>query len=259
MSIERKTKIEVLEKTQKVTKETEDLVVEKEESVEQKELISTFQKFEEINFDGEIKKPYELIEGNMFYMIFRREGFPDPFVEFDDYIRKSIGSGIYKNAEFSKPNLSEIVPLLGRYKQIVDTLTSTVLFDREKLEVLDVWLAEFLEDRIKHFVKTLDLRIHDVSMSRAGGDEKAGAQIEAQLILKIPTEFLQEKQEEIELIQSGDDIHEIETDENLVEYRKYEFKAYRLAQISREITDRISEVLRDINHADPLIPDKYHE
>ncbi len=259
MSIEKKIKIDVVEKTQKIVTETEGLVVEKEKSVEQKELISTFQKFEEIAIEGEITKPYELIEGNMFYGVFRREGFPDPFVEFDDYIRKSIGMGIYKNAEFSKPNPSEIVPLLGRYKQIVDTLTNTVLFDREKLEVLDVWLAEFLEDRIKHFMKTLNIRIHDISASRAHGDEKALVQIEEQLKLKMPTEFLQEKQEEIELILSGDDIHEIEIDENLVEYRKYEFKAYRLAKISREIADSVDEIFKDSNHADPLIPDNYHE
>ena len=257
MSMEQK-KIEVLEKTKNVTKETEELVIEKEHDTEQKELIDTFLKFEQISVDGEIKKPHELLEENMFYAVFRREGFPDPFVEFDDYIRKSIGMGIYKNAEFSKPNPSEIVPLLGRYKQIADTLTSSVLFDREKLEVLDVWLAEFLEDRIKHFVKTLDSRIHDVSMSRAEGDEKASTQIAEQLRLKIPTEFLQEKQEEIEWILSRDDIHEIETDENLVEYRKYEFKAYRLAQISREIADKVCEVFNNINYADPLVPDKYH-
>lgn len=253
MSMEQK-KIEVLQKTKNVTKETEELVVEKEHDAEQKELIDTFLKFEQISVDGEIKKPHELLEENIFYSVFRRTGFPDPFVEFDDYIRKTIGIGIYKSIDLPKPNPNEIVPLLGKYKQMVDVLKNKALYDRDKLEVLDVWLSEFLEDRLYHFENTLDNRIHDVSVLRADGNEKALVEIESQLALKMPIKFLHEQMDKVDLIVSGD-YREEAIDES--EEGKATFKAHHLAKISRQISAEVDQVFKNPSFSDPLMPDSY--
>jgi hypothetical protein len=39
---------------------------------------------------------------------------------------------------------------------------------------------------------------------------------------------------------------------------KAKFKAFRLAQISREISAEVDDVFKNSAYADPLMPDNYH-
>jgi hypothetical protein len=220
------------------------------ESLERESFRSTFLRTEMVEVESGITKPYILLEENPFYSVFKPEKANDPFCAFEDYLRRSVGEGVYRSAEFSMPSLTETGTLLGVYERMVNEIKDFGMSRRKGLEAVDQQLTFFFKDRIDHFVKTIDERIHSTALARADGSlGKAYEQLEKQLALKVPAEFLQEKKQEVLKI--------LENNLEKGEKRAYQFKAYKLLAICREIFDRTNEVLQNTNYSDPLTPDNY--
>lgn len=226
-----------------------DTVKKLEESPERIQLREDFLKFELVNVNGEMKKAWEIMEENSFYNPFSESGKNDPFMEFEEYLRKSVGVGIYKNTDFEKPAYAETGALIGKYKEMVGVLEQASFPERKQLEVIDAELTNFFKERVNHFLHTLETRVHDVALHRVGVEStQARAELEKQLAEKLPTEFLQQKKEEMMQIVADVDERKRGT---------YIFRGARLVKICREITDRVAETLQNPTYADPLIPDNY--
>lgn len=253
-SFESKIKIGVLEHPEEqiqTSEPTEDPVVveDLEDAVHRDQLRNDFLKFEKVEVNGTMKKAWEIMEENSFYNPFSESGKNDPFMEFEEYLRKSVGVGIYKNADFAKPSYGETGALLGKYKEMVWVIQQDVFPERKRLEVIDAELTDFFKERINHFLQTLETRVHDVALHRGGVEStQARGELEKQLTEKLPTEFLQQKKEEMMQIVSDVDERKRGT---------YIFRGSRLLKICKEITDRVNEILKNSIYTDPLMPDNY--
>lgn len=216
------------------------------ESPEKSQLREDFLAFESILVDGEVKKAWEIIEGNGFYGTFSQYGKADPFMEFEEYIRKATGVGIYKTAGFPEMSHGELGGLIGTYKNMLDTVTNNGYKEREKLEIIDQKLVHFFEDRINHFLKTIKQRIHDVALHRAGVEnDLARKQLEKQLLEKLS---LTEKKEQMMTL-----LADVDTRKKAV----YQFKGHDIVRLCRELSTDVNEVLKNPLYSDPLIPDAY--
>ena len=221
-----------------------------EESIERESLRNKFLRTEMVEVESGLTKPYVLLEENPYYVVFKPEGEMDPFIAFEDYLRRAVGEGIYQNAKFTKPSIAEVGSLLGVYDRMVNELIEPEITERKSLESIDRQLSFFLKERVDHFMKTIEQRIHNTTIIRVGlHNPTAFAETETRLELKIPTELLQEKKEEVSRILAGD----LEKGEK----KAYQFKAYKLLKVCREIFDQIDEVLQTPIYSDPLTPDNY--
>lgn len=216
------------------------------ESPEKAQLREDFLAFESMLVDGEVKKAWEIIEGNGFYGTFSQYGKSDPFMEFEEYIRKATGVGIYKTAGFPDISYGELGGLIGTYKTMLDTVTNNNYGERQRLEIIDQKLVHFFEDRINHFLKTINQRIHDVALHRAGiENDPARRQLEKQLLEKLS---LAEKKESMMTL-----LADVDTRKKAV----YQFKGHDMVQLCRELSTEVSEVLKAPMYSDPLLPDAY--
>ncbi len=216
------------------------------ESPEKAQLREDFLTFESLLVDGEVKKAWEIIEENGFYGTFSQYGKSDPFMEFEEYIRKATGVGIYKTAGFPDVFYGELGGLIGTYKTILDTVTNNSYGERQRLEIIDQKLVHFLEDRINHFLKTIKQRIHDVALHRTGAEnDQARIQLEKQLF------------EKLSLSQKKEDMMNLLADVDTRKKAVYQFKGHTMVQLCRELSTDVNEVLKDPTYSDPLIPDAY--